>query len=111
MHQLEKAFERIAGVEDLAEGGQRLVLVGGRRLLLCRSEGQYFAVENRCTHDHEQLTGGVVRKCTIVCPHHGARFSLKTGSPFGPPAFEPLAIYPVRIVDGHIEVSAAPQSG
>lgn len=107
MEQIEQSFERVAAAGDLAEGGQRLIDVGGRRLLLCRSEGQFFAVENRCTHDHEQLAGGVVRKCTIVCPFHGARFSLKTGAPFGPPAFEPLTTYPVRVVDGQVEVALA----
>ena len=111
MEQTEETFERVAAADDLAEGGQRLIVVGGRRLLLCRSDGQFFAVENRCTHDHEQLAGGVVRKCTIVCPFHGARFSLKTGAPFGPPAFEPLTTYPVRVVDGQVEVGISAQSG
>ncbi|MBW8812651.1 MAG: non-heme iron oxygenase ferredoxin subunit [Caulobacterales bacterium] len=108
MAQIEGAFQRVARADELAEGAQRLIEVAGQRLLLCRSEGQVFAVQNRCTHDHEQLAGGVVRKCTIVCPYHGARFSLKTGAPFGPPAFEPLDTFPVREIDGHIEVGTAP---
>ena len=105
---MEAVFERVARVDELAENGQRLVSVGGKNLLLCKSDGQVFAIQNRCTHDHEQLVGGHIRKCTIVCPFHGARFSLKTGLPFGPPAFEPIDTYPVRIVDGHIEVGAVP---
>ncbi|MDB5447867.1 MAG: (2Fe-2S)-binding protein [Phenylobacterium sp.] len=105
---MEALFERVARVDELAEGGQRLVSVGGKSILLCKSDGEVFAVQNRCTHDHEQLVGGHIRKCTIVCPFHGARFSLKTGLPFGPPAFEPIDTYPVRIVDDHIEVGAAP---
>lgn len=108
--QTEPAFERVANVSDLAENSQRIVIVDGKRLLLCRSDGQFFAVENRCTHDHEQLAGGVIRKCTIVCPYHGARFSLKSGMPFGPPAFEPITTYPVRVVDDVVEVGAAPNA-
>ncbi len=101
---MESIFERVARVEDLVENAQRLVSVGGKSVLLCKSDGQIFAIRNRCTHDHEQLAGGHMRKCTIVCPFHGARFSLKTGMPFGPPAFEPIDTYLVRIVDGHVEV-------
>ena len=41
-------------------------------------------------------------------PFHGARSSLKPGMPFGPPAFEPIDTFPVRVVDGHIEVSGVP---
>jgi 3-phenylpropionate/trans-cinnamate dioxygenase ferredoxin subunit len=102
------SFERVARADDLPENGQCLVSVGGKAVLLCRSDGQFFAVQNRCTHDHEQLVGGHIRKCTIVCPFHGARFSLKSGMPFGPPAFEPIETYPVRIVDGHVEVGTIP---
>lgn len=105
-------YEQVGRAEDLAEGSQRPVIVGGRRLVLCRSEGQLFAFENRCTHDNEALLGGTLRKCTIVCPMHGARFSLKTGMPFGPPAFEPLLTFAVRVTDdGGLEVSTVPNVG
>jgi 3-phenylpropionate/trans-cinnamate dioxygenase ferredoxin subunit len=100
-------FERVASVDDLADNEQKLVLVGGARVLLIRSEGQYFAVQNRCTHDDESLLGGMVRKCTIVCPIHGARFRLRDGRPFGPPAFESLQTYPVRISGEDVEVAVA----
>jgi 3-phenylpropionate/trans-cinnamate dioxygenase ferredoxin subunit len=102
-------FQRVAPVEGFEENSYRLVSVGGASILVCRSDGQFFAVRNRCTHDHEQLVGGVIRKCSIVCPTHGARFSLKSGMPFGPPAFEPIDTFPVRVVDGHVEVSGAPK--
>jgi len=101
-------FVAAAKVTDLPEDGQKTISADGQSVLLCRSDGQYFAVQNRCTHDMEALTGGTVRKCTIVCPMHGARFSLKTGMPFGPPAFEPLSTYEVRLVGDSIEVRTQP---
>lgn len=102
-------FESVARADEVAEGSQRPITVAGRRLVLCRSEGQFFAFENRCTHDSEALLGGVLRKCTIVCPMHGARFSLKTGMPFGPPAFEPLLTFAVRVTEsGDLEVATVP---
>lgn len=100
----------VAKEQDLGASGQKTVTVGGKSILLCLSEGQYFAVRNSCTHDMEPLQGGVVRKCTIVCPMHGARFNLRNGQPFGPPAFEPLETYDVRIHDGQILVSLKPKS-
>ena len=100
----------VAKTTDLGEDAHKLISIGGRKVLLCRSENQYFAVQNTCTHDMEPLTGGAIRKCTIVCPMHGARFSLKSGQPFGPPAFEPLDTYEVRIEGELIQVWSKPKT-
>lgn len=94
----------VAEADEILEGGQKPVTIGGRRLLICRSDGQWFAVENRCSHDQEALFGGTIRKCTIVCPHHGARFHLGTGAAYGAPAFDPIRAYPTQEVDGQVRV-------
>lgn len=105
---VERSFVVVAKIGELAENGKKLVQVAGKSILLVYSEGQYFAIDKLCTHDHEQLLGGAVRKCTILCPIHGARFSLKNGRPFGPPAFEALTTYPVRVEGDEIQVCATP---
>jgi hypothetical protein len=46
------------------------------------------------------LTGGPVDGDQVVCPRHGARFSIKTGEALTPPAFEPVSKLPVRVEDG-----------
>ena len=46
---------------------------------VARSGGEFFAVEDVCTHDGAELTGGAVEGAEIVCPRHGARFCLRTG--------------------------------
>ena len=98
-------FVHVADIDEIAENGQKLVRIRGQSVLLVKSEGQIFAVQNRCTHDNEQLVGGLVRKCSIVCPYHGARFRLSDGRPFGPPAFEALQTYPVRVEETEILIS------
>ena len=42
----------------------------------------------------------------VVCPRHGARFCLRTGAALGPPAYEPVATFPVRRSDGRLWLSA-----
>lgn len=105
---MEPAYHTVARIGELADNAKKLVSAGGKTLLLCHSDGQYFAVENRCTHDNEALQGGTVRKCTITCPFHGARFRLKDGKSFGAPAFEPIATYPLRIVGDEVQVCPVP---
>lgn len=95
---------------ELDEDQQKLVHIEGKPIVIARSDGALFAFENRCTHDNEALLGGRLRKCSIVCPIHGARFSLKTGMPFGPPAYEPITTYPARAVEGFVEVALTPLS-
>ncbi len=68
----------------------------GWEILLCRSGGKLFAVENRCSHRAQKLQGGPVRRGFIVCPHHGARFALTSGAPAGPPAIQALRTFPCR---------------
>jgi 3-phenylpropionate/trans-cinnamate dioxygenase ferredoxin subunit len=69
---------------------------GGWSILLCRSGGALFAVENRCTHLDMPLAGGRIRRGYIFCPHHGARFALASGAAAGPPATEQLRSFACR---------------
>ncbi len=93
-----------AKLSELPEESATLVAISGRPILVCKSEGEVFAVENQCSHQSEPLDRGHVRKCTIVCPWHGARFSLKTGAPMGGPAMTSVRTYSTRIIGDNVEV-------
>ncbi len=67
-------------------------------------DGQSYGIEDICTHDAGQLTGGSVEGAEIVCPRHGARFCIRTGVALCAPAYEPTAIFPVRIENGEVQV-------
>lgn len=81
-----------------------MVDVDGVQVAVFNLEGRYYAIEDVCTHDGGILTGGPVEGDQIVCPRHGARFSIRTGEALTPPAFEPTAVFPVRLIDGEIQV-------
>jgi 3-phenylpropionate/trans-cinnamate dioxygenase ferredoxin subunit len=49
---------------------------------------------------------GRLRGTRVICPLHGASFDVRTGAVLGAPANAPLTRYPVRVVDGRIEVQA-----
>jgi 3-phenylpropionate/trans-cinnamate dioxygenase ferredoxin subunit len=90
---------------DLALGGTRCVEVDGVGVIVARGQdGQYYAVERLCSHAALPLDGGRVRGASIVCPHHGARFELKSGRVLGPPAYAAIAAFPTRERDGQVEV-------
>jgi len=51
--------------------------------------------------------GGHLQACCL----HGSRSDLTTGRPAGPPATNPVPVYPVRIVSGTVEIQMPATTG
>ncbi|MEW6352987.1 MAG: non-heme iron oxygenase ferredoxin subunit [Pseudomonadota bacterium] len=94
----------VAKVEEFGPGAQRVMDVDGALIAVFNIGGEYFAIEDVCTHDGGVLTGGRVEGDQIICPRHGARFCIKTGAALTAPAFEPTATFPVRVENGMVQV-------
>ncbi len=93
-----------AGAADLQDGQLRVVDTPYEQVVICRVEGRYYAVENRCSHDDGPLSGGYLEGCEIECPRHGARFDVRTGKPLCMPAVVGISTYPVEEVQGQLKV-------
>ncbi len=94
-----------AGPAAALRDGEAVSVAAGRRMIaVARSGDEFFAVEDICTHDGAELTGGAVEGAEIVCPRHGARFCLRTGRALTPPAYEPIRVFETRVTDGHLWV-------
>ena len=89
---------------DLHDGEAISIPVGRRMVAVVRSGDEYFAIEDICTHDGAELTGGTVEGAEIICPRHGARFCLRTGQALSPPAYEPVRVFETKITDGRLWV-------
>lgn len=94
----------VAAAEELPPGSNRVVDVDGAFVAVYNLDGEYYAIEDVCTHDGGTLTGGAVEGEQVICPRHGARFSIKTGAVLAPPAYEPIHTFPVRLRDGRVQV-------
>jgi 3-phenylpropionate/trans-cinnamate dioxygenase ferredoxin subunit len=94
----------VAREGDIAPGSFRVVNVDGAKVALFHLDGRYYAIDDVCTHDGESLSGGEVQGEDIVCPRHGARFSIRTGAVTAPPACEGVHAFPVRREGGRIYV-------
>ncbi|MBI4596415.1 MAG: non-heme iron oxygenase ferredoxin subunit [Candidatus Tectomicrobia bacterium] len=64
---------------------------------LINLDGHYFAISDTCTHEAASLSEGKILGDVVECPHHGARFDLKTGAALSLPAVRPVKTYPVVI--------------
>ncbi len=101
----------VSPVEEFGEGQARIIdLDDDTTVAVFNIRGTYYAIENVCTHDSSPLLlrgsdpDDQVYGDQIVCPRHGARFSICTGEALSPPAYEPTDTFPVQIRDGVLQV-------
>ena len=100
----EARFVTVAPADEIPEKGFRCFKVDSFSIVICRFRDEYFAVENLCSHALATFDEGRMRGYRLMCPLHGATFDIRDGSVAGAPATRPIASYPVRVVDGQVEV-------
>jgi len=94
----------VTKTSDVDPGRCNAYMVEGHDVLIAQTKtGEFYAVENLCSHADATLEGGRVRGTHIMCPLHGARFSLVDGS-FGPPAWAPIKVYSCRVEGDDVQV-------
>lgn len=102
---MSEGYIKVALEDDIAPGAVAIVDAGGRSICVGHaSDGTWGAIDNVCTHDGGTLGEGELDGCAVECPRHGARFDLRTGEVLALPAVFPVNAYPVRVVDGRVEV-------
>ena len=98
-------FRRVAATSEIAPGEVAVIEVDGRSIALGHTaDGRWGAIDNVCTHDGGTLGEGELEDACVECPRHGARFDLFTGEVKAMPAVFPVNAYPVREVDGEVQV-------
>lgn len=90
---------------SLPLGSYQVVDWNGLSLLIFNLNGEFYALKNLCTHEDQSLEGGEIAGEEIICPWHGAGFCIKTGAATRPPAFTGVKTFPVRLVDGKIQIA------
>lgn len=101
----------VAPEEELTPGKAKLVDVDNVMVAVFNLDGEYYAIEDVCTHDGAPMLGcgmeqeKVVDGAELICPRHGARFCVKTGEALTPPAYEPTTTFPVKVENGMVQVT------
>ena len=99
----------VCPVEELPPCSVRIVYAGDIAVGVYNLAGEYFGLEDRCSHDDGPLCEGDFDcdEGVAVCPRHGANIDIRSGRALTLPAVEPVATYPVRVVDGIVKVQVA----
>ncbi len=100
----EQRFTAVTEARDIKEKNFSTFDVNGTGIVICHFRDEYFAIENQCSHALSAFDAGRMRGYNIICPLHGATFDIRDGSVTSLPAKQPIRSFPLRIVDGIIEV-------
>jgi 3-phenylpropionate/trans-cinnamate dioxygenase ferredoxin component len=96
----------VCPVEELPSCSVKIVYAGGIAVGVYNLNGEYYALEDRCSHDDGPLCEGDF-ECddgVAICPRHGANIDIRTGRALTLPAVESVRTFPVRVEDGIVKV-------
>jgi len=100
------ALVEVCPVEELPPGEVKIVHAGQISVGVYNLAGEFYAIEDRCSHDDGPLCEGDfdLEEGYAVCPRHGAHIDIRTGRPLTLPAVFPVETFPVIVEDGVVKV-------
>lgn len=104
------ARERVCSASDIPVGEVRPVGCGARSVAVSNIDGQFYAIDDVCTHDGGDLGAGTLRNGRVICPRHGAAFDARTGEVKSLPAVRSVGAYPVTVEGDDVYIDC-PEGG
>ncbi|QSO50444.1 non-heme iron oxygenase ferredoxin subunit [Alicyclobacillus curvatus] len=98
------SWKTIGDISEIATGDMKRFTVDGEDITVYRLEDGWYATSDICTHQDCSLSEGDVEGNEIICWCHGGAFDIKTGFATRMPCVTALETFPVRILDGKIEI-------
>ena len=100
------ALITVGRVEELPPGSVKIVRAGQVAVGVYNLNGEFCAIEDRCSHDDGPLAEGDhdSERGVVICPRHGSEFDICSGRPLTLPAYQPVETFPVVVEDGVVKV-------
>ncbi len=94
----------ICNSADVAPGSALKVEIGDLVLAVFNVDGEFYVIDDQCTHGPGSLSEGYVEGDIIECNFHGGQFNIRTGEVVLPPCMVPIKTYLSTIVDGKVTI-------
>ena len=108
---MDTGYVHVADKSDIGMGKMKKFTLGEVVVLIANVNGNYYAVDNMCTHFGGDLSEGFLEGNVITCPNHQSKFDVTTGKVVSPPAealgrpeIEDLPTYLVKFENQYIMV-------
>lgn len=101
----------VGKLSDIPRQGARVINAPGGNIAVFRTvDDEVFALRDRCPHKGGPLSQGIVHGKKVACPLHDWKIQLDSGIAAAPDE-GCAASFPVRVVDGVVELSLTPNTG
>ncbi|MCP4724644.1 MAG: non-heme iron oxygenase ferredoxin subunit [bacterium] len=99
---MEENYTEIGQTSDIPSGTVKIYAYEDISIAICNVNGNFYAIENVCSHDEGPIGDGKLIGKNIECPRHGAQFDVTTGEITRMPAYGPIQTFPVKIEENKI---------
>lgn len=80
----------IGKTSDIPVCKMQKVTADGKEILVINMDGNYYAIDDTCSHAGASLAEGKLEGAVVTCDWHGAKWDCKTGK---------LVAFPAKIKD------------
>ncbi len=84
-------------ISEINENSVKVVNIENKDIAIFNVDGEFYAIDDLCSHAEASLAEGEVFDCKVECPLHGAEFDLKTGEAVTLPATRPVDSYMISV--------------
>ena len=90
-------FIKNAHASQISEDGKIYLEIAERFVVLIRAGGDFYCIDDVCTHDGGPLGEGELEGFELACPRHGAKFDIRSSEALTMPATEPTTVHKVKM--------------
>jgi nitrite reductase/ring-hydroxylating ferredoxin subunit len=92
----------LCSAADIAPGNALKVETGDLVLAVFNVDGEYYVMDDLCTHGPGSLSEGYIDGDVIECNFHNGQFNIKTGEVVAPPCMVPMKTYKTVVESGRV---------
>ena len=89
-------------IDEVAAGTALKVEAAGLVVAVFNIDGEFYVIDDACTHGPGSLSEGYVDGDVIECNFHNGQFNIKTGEVVSPPCMIPVKTYPAVVENGRV---------
>jgi biphenyl 2,3-dioxygenase ferredoxin component len=101
---LSSELSLLCDVSDVQPGTARRIVVRGLALAAFNLDGEFYVIDDTCTHGFASLSAGIIDGDIVECPWHGGTFDIRSGAPVDHPCTVALNTYRTVVKDGAVWV-------
>ena len=94
----------LCNADDVAVGTALKVEKNGLTLAVFNVDGEFYTLDDLCTHGPGSLSEGYIEGDVVECNFHNGQFNIRTGEVVLPPCMIPMKTYPTTVENGKVMI-------